>query len=115
METSWAFNGVDELLLYDSKTEKIWKGIENLDRFRKRYRNGPRDLRFERSEEPRQNMKDVKGLIEQCFNRILGLEQMEETEVLARRQFEYPKTDAEYFMRPIIKMVKIMASVPSST
>jgi len=69
----WVFGELDELILYDSSGWDMFKGSEFLEKFRQRYRDGPKTLSFsDWVHEPTQQMTDVKSFMEKMFDKIEG-------------------------------------------
>jgi hypothetical protein len=118
----WVLNGVQEVILYDSRGEKMWKGSDYLEKFRKKYKGGPRELVFEEVEEKGQSLKDVERYLDKIFDKIEGKEEdiVEGEEAPAEnvRIPKYlddcPKTDPGELRRPKITSMKLVTKPASA-
>ncbi|KAE9365608.1 hypothetical protein N431DRAFT_431036 [Stipitochalara longipes BDJ] len=119
---NWPLNGVQELMLYDSRGEKFWKGMDYLDKFRKRYKGGPKLLVLEELDGAKSdNVGDVETYLRKTFDKIEGKEEKveeesEPTEAATppqTRKLRYldncPLTAAEEMKRPNITYRKLVA------
>ncbi len=121
---NWKLNGVEELIIYDSRGEKFWKGMEYLDKFRKRYKGGPKLLVLEELDgDESANVRDVETYLRKMFDKIEGKEEKiedagegQESEPptpAQRRKASYlkdsPVTEAEDLERPNITYRKLVA------
>jgi hypothetical protein len=114
---TWALNGVQELMLYTSKDDSIWKGSAYLEKFRRHYKGGPKLLELvDLEDEPSQDVMDVEKFIVQSFEQIEGKEgkpekNEEEAQTTIRRIPRYlddcPKTESEELRRPRITAKKL--------
>jgi hypothetical protein len=113
----WPLNGVEEVILYDSRGENMWKGSDYVEKFRKKYEGGRRDLMFEELEEKNKSLEDMKKYLQKAFDRIEGKEEqvVEGDEVVAeniripRSLDDCEKTQPEELERPNIKSMKLVA------
>lgn len=121
---SWPFGKLEELILYDPSSEGIFKGSEYLEKFRRRYKSGPKDLGFSECEEPTQKMSDVKALLEKFFDKIEGkvdevalgedglpvpVEEVKIPSYLDNTEL----TTAESFQRPVLRLARLEVSEPT--
>ncbi|PMD33084.1 hypothetical protein L207DRAFT_518411 [Hyaloscypha variabilis F] len=121
---NWKLNGVEELIIYDSGGEKFWKGMEYLDKFRKRYKGGPKLLVLEGLDgDESANVRDVETYLRKTFDKIEGKEEKiedagegqesEQSTPAQRRKASYlkdsPVTEAEDLERPNITYRKLVA------
>ena len=119
---NWSLNGVQELILYDSRREKFWKGMDYLDKFKKRYKGGPRSLVLEELDgDKSDSVRDVEMYLRKTFDRIEGKEEnveeeSESNEDVAQSQIRKPTylnklpiTKADDFKRPNITYRKLVA------
>ncbi len=113
----WALNGVEEITLYDSRGEKMWKGSDYLEKFRKKYKGGPRDLVLEALENKSKSLRDVEKYLEKTFDTIEGKEEkIVEGEDPAPDHVRIPrylddcaKTTSEELKRPKVTSMKLVA------
>lgn len=115
---TWILNGVQEVILYDSRGDDFWKGIDFLDKFRKQYKGGPKLFELqELDDEPTQNMQDVEKFMLKAFDTIEGKgekdDEAEEVEVepilrIPRYLDDTPKTEANELRRPNITVMKLI-------
>jgi hypothetical protein len=114
---TWVLNRVQELMLYETTREKFWKESDYLDKFRRKYKGGPKllemvDLESERS----QNVKDVETYILKTFDKIEGKEEKpveEDEEATASTKYpryldDCPKTEPEELRRPNITAKRLV-------
>jgi hypothetical protein len=114
---TWVLNSVQELMLYETTREKFWKESDYLDKFRKKYKGGPKLLEMVELEGERsQNVKDVEAYILKTFDKIEGKEEklVEEDEEATtitkypRYLDDCPKTEPEELRRPNITAKKLV-------
>jgi 2EXR family len=114
---TWVLNGVQELILYDSRGDTFWKDLSFLDKFRKEYKGGPKLLELESEEDKSQNVQDTVKFLLKTFDTIEGeeekIEDGEETAEpmpsLPRYLDDCPETMAEELWRPNITVKKLVA------
>jgi len=114
----WALNGVEELVLYDSREEKMWKGSDYLEKFRKKYTGGPKMLKFEECEEKSRSLLDMEKFLERLFDKVEGKEKDEEGEQeetlvrIPRYLDDCEPTEADELRRPNMMLRKLVARDP---
>lgn len=118
---AWVFNGLEELLIYDVSGKTMWKESRDLEKFKKRYKGGPRDLGFmelQRDEEMSDALGDTEKCLQAWFDRIEGLApEAEEGKVVevqqpSRRSYldAIEVTTPEEFLRPSVRVMKLLAT-----
>lgn len=125
-KSCWIFNNLEELILYDSSRSEMLKESEFLDKFRKRYRGGPKDLAFsDLIEEPTRRMTDVKEFLEQVFDKIEGKvvdevvigEDGLPVQTPPEPHLSYLKgcqaTTADQLRRPVLRLAKLEMDEPT--
>jgi hypothetical protein len=112
----WALNGVHEVVLYDPRKDTMWKGSDYLEKFRRKHKDGPRDLIFEPVEEPEQTVRDVEIFLNKCWDKIEGQVVEEEEEVVVAKSYldDTSPTAVEYLLRPDVKLMKLIARKPEN-
>lgn len=122
----WVFSELDELILYDTSNDDMFKGSNFLEKFRKKHKDGPRDLSFhDRTEEMSPRMSEVSEFMEEMFDRIEGkvedvvLEVGEDGEPVEVQAVVHPsyldgfeRTEAEDFQRPQLRLCDMLATKP---
>jgi hypothetical protein len=114
----WLFGELEELILYDSSADEMFKESGFLEKFRQKYRDGPKDLGFEECEQPTKQMSDVKGFLEKMFDRIEGkvveivlgedgLPVQVVEEKLPSYLKGYESTSADELQRPVLRLAKL--------
>jgi len=106
---------VQEVVLYDSREDEMWKGSEYLDKFRRRHMDGPRDLGFEPLEGPAQEILHVQRLLTRCWDICQGVESDDGDveEVNARRYLDdFITTTDEEMLRPELNLMRLIARKP---
>jgi 2EXR family len=116
---NWPFNGLKELMLYDSHGETFWKGSEYLDKFRRRYKGGPKLLELEGLEgEKSEDIQLVEKYLLTTFDKIEGKEEKTkdpmEDRILPKKTIprfldDCPLTEPEELRRPNITYRKLVA------
>jgi hypothetical protein len=116
---AWVLNGLEELVIYDVSGKKMWKESRDLEKFKKRYKGGPRDLSFvELDGEKSEALEDTEKCLQAWFDRIAGLApEAEEGKVVevqqpSRRSYAdaIEVTTPEEFSRPIVRVMKLLAT-----
>ncbi|KAF8858695.1 hypothetical protein BDZ45DRAFT_689883 [Acephala macrosclerotiorum] len=122
----WVFNELDELILYDTSNDDMFKGSDFLEKFRKKHKDGPRDLSFrDRTGEVSPRMCEVKEFLEKMFDRIEGKvedvvpEAGEDGEPVEGPPVVHPSyldgfesTEAEDLQRPRLRLCDMLATKP---
>ncbi|KAH8790403.1 hypothetical protein F5882DRAFT_401462 [Hyaloscypha sp. PMI_1271] len=116
---NWPLNSVEELMLYNSRGETFWKGSEHLDKFRKRYKGGPKLLEMEELEGQRsEDIAHVEKYLLKTFDKIEGKEERFEMDmealILPKKRIpsyldDCPLTQPEELRRPNITYRKLVA------
>lgn len=132
----WLFGELEELILYDSSEEEIFKDSAFLEKFRQRYRGGPKDLGFSDlsfgdpekmnwMEDLTQQLTDVKMFMEKMFDKIEGklvdvvvydddgVPIETELEVHPGYMKGYDATTAEELNRPVLKLARLEIKEPT--
>ncbi|CZR63604.1 uncharacterized protein PAC_13501 [Phialocephala subalpina] len=122
----WVFSELDELILYDTSNDDMFKGSDFLEKFRKKHKDGPRDLSFhDWTGEVSQSMSEVKEFLEEMFDRIEGKvedvvpEVGEDGEPVEVKEVTHPSyldgfesTEAEDLQRPHLRLCDMLATKP---
>jgi hypothetical protein len=122
---AWVFDGLEELVIYDVSGKRMWKESRDLEKFKKRYKGGPRDLGFvelQGEEEKGEALGDTEKCLQVWFDRIAGLAtEAEEGKVVevqqpSRRSYldAIEVTTPEGFSRPSVRVMKLLATKRSS-
>ena len=107
----WATNGVEELILYDSWEDPMWKGCDYLSKFKKKHQGGPMDLSFEELEEPNQTLRDVQSYLNRHWDRIeSGTDTRDAVVEVPSYMTDFEATSAEEFVRPEVKLMKLVTT-----
>ena len=114
----WVLNGLEELIIYDVSGKKMWKESSDLEKSKKRYQCGPRDLSFvEFDGEETDALGDTNNCLQAWFDRIAGLApEAEEGKVVEVQQQSRSYLDAikvttpEEFSRPSVRVMKLLAT-----
>lgn len=119
---NWPLTSLKELMLYDSRGDKIWKGSDYIDKFRQRHKGGPKLLELEELDgETSEDVRDVEEYLLKTFDKIEGkeetIEKVDEGQEAApapqRRKPRYlddcPLTKPEELRRPNITVKKLVA------
>ncbi|KUJ08240.1 uncharacterized protein LY89DRAFT_691133 [Mollisia scopiformis] len=122
----WVFYELQELILYDSSGVDMFKRSDFLEKFRERYRGGPKDLSFtDWVEDPTAQMVGVKNIFEKMFDRIEGKVEEEvekpkgEGRVLTEADIHpsYLKdcepTHADDLQRPVVRLARLEVTEPT--
>lgn len=112
----WIFNGVDEVVLYDSRDEPLFKGSEYLEKFRRKV-PGRKDLSFVEVEEEKrsEDLKGVETFLGKMFDAIDERYGVDTDEAFVKKgtYTDMTPTKKETLRRPVVKLRKLVAETPT--
>lgn len=118
---AWVLNGLEELVIYDVSGKNMWKESRDLEKSKKMYKGGPRDLSFvelQGEEEKTEALEDTEKYLQVWFDRIAGsAPEPEEGKVVEVQQpvsrsylGKIEVTNPEEFQRPNVRVMKLLAT-----